>query len=96
MGHEIVVFHVIAPQERTLTTTGDVEFVDLETDERLVASTPVIHKAYAARVTAFIAEQREFATTEGITFVEAGTDRPIDMVLRAFMQQRAPQAGGGR
>ena len=72
------------------------EFVDLETDERLVASTPVIREAYAARVAAFVAEQRAFATAEGITFVEAGTDRPIDLVLRAFTQQRAPQAGGGR
>ena len=96
MGHEVVVFHVMTPQERTLTAAGDVEFVDLETDERLIASTPVIREAYAARVAAFVAEQRAFATAEGITFVEAGTDRPIDLVLRAFTQQRAPQAGGGR
>jgi uncharacterized protein (DUF58 family) len=95
MGHEVVMFHVLSPQERSLDAAGDVEFVDLETDERLVASTPAIREAYAARVAAFIAEQRAFATAEGITFVEAGTDRPIDVVLRAFTEQRAPQAGRG-
>ncbi|AMY10261.1 hypothetical protein LuPra_03491 [Luteitalea pratensis] len=96
MGHEVVVFHVLSPQERRLEASGDVEFVDLETDERLIANAPTIRDVYAARVAAFIAEQRAFATAEGITFVQAGTDRPIDLVLRAFTQQRAPQAGGGR
>ena len=33
------------------------------------------------------------AAAEGITFVEAGTERAIDAVLRAFTQQRAAQAG---
>lgn len=96
MGHEVVVFHVLSPEERRLDGPGDVEFIDLETDERLVASTPAIREAYAARVAAFIAQQREFAVAEGIAFVDAGTDRPIDVVLRTFTQQRAPQAGGGR
>jgi uncharacterized protein (DUF58 family) len=96
MGHEVVMFQVLTPEERSLATAGEVEFVDLESRERLVVNTPAIREAYVARVAAFIAEQRSFARAEGITFVEAGTERPIDLVLRAFMEQRAPQAGGRR
>jgi len=96
MGHEVVLFHVLAPEERSLPARGDVQFVDLESGEQLVASTAAIRDAYAARVDEFIAAQRAFATAEGITYVDAGTARPIDLVLRAFMQQRAPQAGGPR
>jgi uncharacterized protein (DUF58 family) len=96
MGHEVIVFHVLAPEERVLPAAADVEFIDLETDERLVASTPLIRDAYAARVASFIAAQQAFAAAEGITFVEAGTERAVDAVLRAFTQQRAPQAGVGR
>ncbi len=96
MGHEVVLFHVLAPDERTLPARGDVEFVDLESGERLVASTATVSEAYAARVAESIAAQRTFATAEGITYVDAATTRPIDVVLRAFMQQRAPQAGGSR
>jgi uncharacterized protein (DUF58 family) len=96
MGHEVVVFHVLTPEERALVARGDVEFVDLETGDRLVADATRIRDAYAERVATFIAEQQRFATTEGITFVEAGTDRGIDDVLRAFTQQRAAQAGGWR
>jgi uncharacterized protein (DUF58 family) len=96
MGHEVVVFQVLTPEERSLPQRGDVEFVDLETDERLVASTPTIREAYAANVAAFVDEARRSAAAEGITFVEAGTERPVDAVLRAFTQQRAVQAGGPR
>jgi uncharacterized protein (DUF58 family) len=96
MGHEVVVFHVLTPDETSLPQQGDVEFVDLETDERLVANTPAIRDAYAARVATFVQEARSFAAAEGITFVDAGTDQAIDVVLRSFTQQRALQAGGPR
>jgi len=96
MGHEVVVFHVLTPEERSLSATGDVEFVDLETADRLVTSTPAVRDDYAARVAAFINHARAFAAAEGITFVDAHTDRPVDAVLRAFTQQRALQAGGPR
>jgi len=96
MGHEVAVFHVLTPEERALPARGDVEFVDLETGEHLVANTPAIVAEYAAQVTHFVDQVRAFAATEGITFVEAGTSAPIDVVLRTFTQQRAFQAGGSR
>ena len=96
MGHEVVVFQVLAPGEQRLASAGDVEFVDLETGERMVASTPAVREAYEQRVRAFVEAQRAFALAEGMTFVDVATDRPLDAVLRAFTQQRAAQAGGGR
>lgn len=96
MGHEVAVFHVLTPEERALPARGDVEFVDLETGEHLVANTPAIVAEYAEQVTHFVDQVRAFAATEGITFVEAGTSAPIDVVLRTFTQQRAFQAGGSR
>jgi uncharacterized protein (DUF58 family) len=96
MGHEVVVFHVLAPGEQQLAATGDVEFVDLETQERIVASAPAIREAYHERMRAFVEGQRALARAEGMTFVEVGTDKPLDAVLRTFTQQRATQAGGAR
>lgn len=96
MGHEVVVFQVLAPGEQRLAASGDVEYVDLETRERLVASTPAVRDAYEQRMRAFVDAQRAFARAEGMTFVDVGTDRRLDAVLRAFTQQRAAQAGGAR
>jgi len=92
MGHEVVVFHVLADRERRLVDEGDVEYRDLETGARLVGSAAG-RAEYAERITAFIAEQQAFARGEGITFVAVDTRAPLDGVLRAFTQQRAPQAG---
>ncbi len=96
MGHEVVVFHVSTPEERTLPGTGDAEFVDLETGERIVTNAVAERGAYASRFAAFVAGHREMARAEGITWVDAGTERGIDTTLREFTALRAPQAGGAR
>lgn len=95
MGHEVVVFHVLADRERRLQDAGDVEYRDLETGARLVTSSS--HRDdYAREIDAFVAGHHAFARTEGITFLDVDTRAPLDDVLRAFSRQRAPQAGGGR
>ncbi|BCS33356.1 hypothetical protein TBR22_A25830 [Luteitalea sp. TBR-22] len=96
MGHEVVLFHVLTPEERVLPDDGDVSFEDLETGERVVTSVPAIRAAYVARLGRFLGWWRSFAAGEGITFVDAHTDAPLDAVLRAFSQQRAALAGGSR
>ena len=96
MGHEVVIFHVLAPEERSLEDRGDLEFVDLETGERLIVGTAAERDAYARRMATFIDAQRSLARAEGSTYVEVDTTRPLADVLRSFTQQRAPQAGGGR
>lgn len=96
MGHEVVVFHVLTPEERDLSIRGDVEFEDLETGKRLVTRTADVREGYVARVAGFVERQRRLAAAEGITFVDAATDVGIDAVLRTFTQQRSPLAGGPR
>lgn len=92
MGHEVVIFHVLADRERQLAEDGDVEYRDLETGARLVASS-VSRDDYARAVAAFVQGQQAFARDEGITFMPVDTRAPLDAVLRAFSEQRAPQAG---
>ena len=92
MGHEVVIFHVLADRERQLGDEGDVEYRDLESEARLV-TTMEIREAYARRVETFVADQAQFARREGITLVPVDTRRPLDVVLRVFTQQRAMQAG---
>ena len=88
MGHEVALLHVLTPAERTLDAEGDVEFIDMESDERIVASATRVKAAYDANVARFIEDQRAFAAVEGMTYVDASTDRPPDAVLQAFSQER--------
>lgn len=87
MGHEVVLFHVLTPEELTLPP-GDVELIDLETHDRLVAGGDAAREAYGARMREFIDAQRGLAAADGITFVEAGTTRRLEGVLREFTRHR--------
>lgn len=93
MGHEVAVLHVLTPDERTLSADGDVEFIDLESDARLVASAERVKSAYDARLARFIVEQRAFAAGEGLSYVDASTDRPPDEILQSFAQHRLRLGG---
>jgi uncharacterized protein (DUF58 family) len=93
MGHEVAVLHVLTSNERVLSPDGDVEFIDLESDARLVASADRLKAGYDARMARFVADQRTFAAAEGLSYVDASTDRPPDEILQSFAQHRL-QLGG--
>jgi len=93
MGHEVALLHVLAPEERTLTCPGDVEFVDLETDARVTAQAAAIKHDYDQAMAAFEARQRDAAARHGMVYVPAGTDRSPDEVLQAFSEERLRRGG---
>lgn len=93
MGHEVAVLHVLTPDERVLSPDGDVEFIDLESDARLVASAERVKPAYDARLARFIDQQRAFAAADGLSYVDASTDRAPDEILQSFAQHRLRLGG---
>lgn len=96
MGHEVALLHVVTPEERTLAYTGDVAFVDLETDATVVAQPAAVREAYLREFTAFVARQRQAAAREGLAYVDASTDRMPHDVLQAFSHERLRRGGAPR
>lgn len=96
MGHEVALLHVLTPEERTLAYTGDVAFVDLETDAKVVAQPAAVREAYQREFTAFVTRQRQAAAREGLAYVDASTDRMPHDVLQAFSQERLRRGGAPR
>ena len=91
IGHDIVVFHVLTPEELTLRVRGATEFEDLETGARLVAGAGA-SDAYQARMTAFLERWRTRCASLGVDYVLARTDRPLDITLRGYLLQRGRAA----
>ena len=90
MGHEPLLVHVLAPQERRLDVPRDAEVEDMETGERLVVSAPAIRDAFAREVEAWTRAVREGARADGIEAVELVTDAPVaDQLRRALVARRA-------
>ena len=71
---DIHLFHVLAPEELALPEKGLVAFLDLETNERLIAHTEAIRARYAEAMQRHVTGLRELARRRGVEYTLARTD----------------------
>ncbi len=76
-GHEVVVFHVLDPAERTLPFDGRIRFLGLEAGSTIEASPAEIRRHYAAEMDAFCHRLRAVCAATGSHYVSANTSRPL-------------------
>ena len=83
-GQEAVVLQILAPEEIAPEITGHWQMVDDEDGTSLeVTLTPRTLQAYRDRLNAYTREVASFCHTHGISFVQMGSDLPIeDAVFR--------------
>ena len=87
-GSDLVMFHVVDPQERDFAFSEPAPFEDLETGERL----PIIPSGQAERYRALFAEHGRTLETKlvqsGVDFFRTPTDRPLDEALFYYLSRR--------
>jgi uncharacterized protein (DUF58 family) len=88
MGHEVAVFHVLTADEIEFPFAGDIEFEDLETGRSVVASPRALAAGYRKDMTDFLERWRSRCAAQGIDYIPARTDLPLDAVLRAYLLGR--------
>jgi uncharacterized protein (DUF58 family) len=84
LRQEVVLVHVLAPEEREPHLSGDWRLVDAETEAavELTADSRVL-RAYRARLAAFLDAVRAYCSQHGITYVPVSSDEPVEeLVLR--------------
>jgi len=87
IGHDVVLFHVLTPDEMQLHVRGATEFEDAETGQRVLAGRS-LEREYAQRMDAFLLRWRERCAAYGIDYLQAATDQPLDSTLRRYLLQR--------
>jgi uncharacterized protein (DUF58 family) len=87
IGHDVVVFHVLTPDEMQLQVRGATEFEDAETGQRVVAGAAA-GALHAQQMAAFVNRWRERCVAYGIDYCLATTDAPLDTTLRGYLLQR--------
>jgi len=87
LGHEIIVFHIMAANEIEKDFGGYTEVEDLETGERLAVSGGK-DADYTERMRAWLAEVRMRLLDKNIVYQLMRIDRPLDQALRDFLKQR--------
>ncbi|MDP1570501.1 MAG: DUF58 domain-containing protein [Vicinamibacterales bacterium] len=88
MGHEVVVVHVLSPEEVDLPETREVELEDLESGATRVVDPREIRAAYRTAVSAFERRVERAVIAEGLDYLSIRSDRPLPEALRAFLLRR--------
>jgi uncharacterized protein (DUF58 family) len=92
-GHEVIVFHVLDPFELSFPFAGNVEFVGLEKQGRIVTRPAEIRKSYLTEFSAFLERIRLACERNNCPYVKVTTDQPWAEVLTAWLGTRLHRYG---
>jgi uncharacterized protein (DUF58 family) len=87
-GNEIVLFHVLDPQEIRPDLGEPAVFVDLETREEMEITPEYVRNDYRQKIQQHIATLRDLARGAGMDYFLLATDQPLDGALREYLSIR--------
>ncbi|NOY76402.1 MAG: DUF58 domain-containing protein [Calditrichaeota bacterium] len=86
--HEVIVFHILDPMERTFTFKGETIFKDLETGEEISTQAWHIRKDYREQMQNFIETYKRHCLENRIDYVLIDTSEPFDKALFDYLVKR--------
>ena len=87
--HEVIVFHILDPDEREFPYHDTATFVDLESGERLTTEPWEIAARYRERLDAWQDHYRRACREQLVDYVPLDTRTPFDRALLAYLEKRA-------
>ena len=91
-GNDVVLFHILDPQEVRPKFDGPVLLIDSETGQELETSPEYAAQDYRGKIDAHVAALRQKAQSAGLTYHLHTTDTPLDSALREFLMVRQGRA----
>ena len=88
-GHDILIFQILDPLERSLPVGGSIRFRDLETGRDLVTQADEIRPAYQAAIEHWLADLEHGCQTRELDRVMLTTDESLVGVLHDYLARRA-------
>jgi len=87
-GNEVVLFHVLDPQEIRPDLGEPAVFIDLETREEMEITPEYTRNDYRQKIAAHMGELRDRARGAGMDYHLLVTDQPLDTTLREYLAIR--------
>jgi uncharacterized protein (DUF58 family) len=87
-GNEVLLFHVLDPQEIRPALGEPAIFVDLETQQRIEVTPEYAQNEYGPKMDAHIEELRTRTQAAGMDYFLLVTDRPLDAALAEYLSVR--------
>ena len=88
-GHEVVVLHILDPDEIEFPYTDTATFVDMESGDRLTTEPWEIARRYREKLAAWSDYYRRNCRERMIDYVQIDTRTPFDRALLAYLEKRA-------
>jgi uncharacterized protein (DUF58 family) len=88
-GTDVIVFHVLDPDEIEFPFERATRFEDLETSEEVMAVPSVVREHYLAQMNALIERYRRDLGACGIDYCLISTEQPLEIALLAYLSTRA-------
>lgn len=87
-GNEVILFHVLDPEELRPSIKEPVLLVDMETEDAIEVSPDYARDEYRARVQQHLDALRSESQKSGLEYVPITTDKPLDAALREYFSMR--------
>ena len=87
-GNEVLLFHVLDPQEIRPKLGEPMTLIDMETDEAMEVTPEYAQHNYREKMDAHIKQLSERVRAAGMEYCLLVTDRPLDGALREFLTLR--------
>ena len=88
-GHEVMVFHILDPQEVQFDFEDMIEFEDMETGEVMLVSADAAKELYLENFTRHQTKLRDACAGMGVDYIPLNTDRPLDAALFNYLAARS-------
>jgi len=87
-GNEVVLFHVLDPEDVRPRLNGPQILVDLETNDELEVTPDYSKKEYRDKIETHLVDLRDRTQAAGMGYYLLMTDRPLDEALREYLTLR--------
>lgn len=87
-GNEVILFHVLDPEDVRPALNRPSILVDIETKQELSVTPDYTKKEYREKVDAHLADLRNRTLAAGMGYYLLMTDRPLDTALREYLTLR--------
>lgn len=87
-GNEVILFHVLDPEEIEPKLKGPALLVDMETEDEMEVSADYARNEYRQKIQAHISALKTEAQKAGIDYFLADTSHPLDTALRGYLMIR--------
>lgn len=91
--HEVILFHILDPRERTFDFGRDAIFRDMENADEMMTQPHQIQRAYQEAMRDFIARYKKECREQRIDYVLLDSATPFDVALFEYLNKRRKIGG---